>query len=148
MSAAEHVLSGLVFTNQHRDDGIEPLPLAAARLAASADGSLRYAMSRIDDSGKVPAAQLLDTLGWLPGDRVEIRVENSIIILRNDPYGAVSVARRRALLVPVAARRACGLKTGDGLLLAAAPQFNLIMAHPPAVLDKMMTLYHQSDVHD
>ncbi|MGH3757160.1 hypothetical protein [Actinophytocola sp.] len=148
MNAADHVISGLAFTEHpRRNERIEPLPLATARLAASTDGSLRYAISRIDGYGKVPAAQLLDSLGWHPGDRLTVAVERNIAIFQRDLTGVSTITRRRALVMPIATRRACGLTTGDSLLLAAAAQFDVIVAHPPAVLDKMMTLYHQSPDH-
>lgn len=144
MNSADHVISGLAFTEHlRRDERIEPLPLAAARLAASTDGSLRYAISRIDYAGAVPAAQLLDSLGWHPGDRLAVAVERNVAIFRRDLIGVSTITRRRALVVPVATRRACGVKTGDSLLLAAASEFGVVVLHPPAVLDKMMTLYHQ-----
>lgn len=148
MNAADHVISGLAFTEHlRRNERIEPLPLAAARLAASTDGSLRYAIGRIDYAGAVPAAHLLDSLGWCPGDRLAVAVERSVAIFRRDLTGVVTVTRRRALVVPVATRRACGLKTGDSLLLAAASEFGVVVVHPPAVLDRMMTLYHQAPHH-
>ena len=148
MNAADHVISGLAFTeHQRRNEPIEPLPLAAARLAASTDGSLRYAISRIDYAGAVPAAHLLDSLGWHPGDHLAVAVERNVAIFRRDLTGDVTVTRRRALVVPVATRRACGLKTGDSLLLAAATEFGVVVVHPPAVLDRMMTLYHQAPHH-
>lgn len=126
-----------------RDRPIEPLPLAAAQLAASADGSLRYAIGRIDHAGAVPAAQLLDRLAWRPGDHLAVAVTRNVAIFRLDPAGIASVTRRRALVMPVATRRACGLETGDSLLLAAASEFGVLVVHPPAVLDRMMKLYHQ-----
>lgn len=148
MKAADHVISGLAFTEHlPRNERVEPLPLAAARLAASTDGSLRYAISRIDDYGKVPAAHLLDSLGWHPGNRLAVAVDRNVAIFRRDLTGVSAITKRRALVVPVATRRACGLKAGDSLLLAAAAQFDVIIAHPPAVLDTMMTLYHQGPHH-
>lgn len=144
MSTADHVISGLAFTEHLcRNERIEPLPLAAVRLAASTDGSLRYSLSRIDFAGVVPAAQLIDSLGWQAGDRLAIAVERNVAMFRQDPVGIAAVSKRRALVVPVATRRACGLQAGDSLLLAAASEFSVIFVHPPAVLDKMMTLYHQ-----
>jgi hypothetical protein len=148
--SVDRVVAGLVFTEPVPPDRspLRPLPLAPARIAVPTDGSLRYSFGRLDESGKVPAARLLDLLGWHPGDRLAVGVERQVAIFTRDPVGIVAVARRHALVVPAVTRRACGLNAGDCLLLAAAERFEAIVVHPPAVLDKMMTLYHQGDDRD
>jgi bifunctional DNA-binding transcriptional regulator/antitoxin component of YhaV-PrlF toxin-antitoxin module len=143
--AAEQLLTSLVPTAQvERASFVEPLPLASPSSGSSVDGTLRYAVGRIDVSGSVPAASLLSLLEWHPGDRVGIVVRRGVAIARRDPTGQVAVTKRRALVIPVAARRACGICNQDSLLLAAAVEYDTVFVHPPSIVDKMMTLYHRS----
>lgn len=131
-----------------RAERIVPLPLAPARLALATDGSLQYAIGRIDESGKVPAAQILAGLGWHPGDRLAVTVQQGVALFQRDPAGPLTVSKRRALVIPASARRACGIKTADSLLLVGATDFDTVVVHPPIVLDTMVTLYHQQPDHD
>lgn len=148
MRTADQLVAGLVPPDRlRRAERIEPLPLARARLALTTDGSLRYAIGRVDESGKVPAAQILDELGWRPGDRLIVTVERGVAVFQRDPAGRLIVSKRRALVLPASTRRACGINTADSLLLVAAPNFATVVVHPPQVLDMMTTLYHQGDDH-
>lgn len=148
MRTADQLVAGLLPPDRlQRTECIEPLPLAPARLALATDGSLQYAIGRIDESGKVPAAQILDGLSWHPGDRLTVTVEHEVAVFQRDPSGPLTVSKRRALVIPASARRACGIKPADSLLLVAAMDFAIVVVHPPAVLDKMMTFYHQSNGH-
>lgn len=148
MRTVDHLVAGLLPPDRlRRTERIVPLPLAPARLALATDESLQYAIGRIDESGKVPAAQILDGLGWQPGDRFVVTVERGVAVYQRDPAGPLAVSKRRALVVPAFARRACGIKRADSLLLVAATDFAAVVVHPPSALDKMMTLYHQSQDH-
>ena len=148
MSAAHDLLAGLTPPRDRRaGQHIDLLPLAVPYPPASTQRTLQYAIGRIDESGAVPAAHILEGLGWQPGDRLTVRTEHGVVVLRRDPAGPVAVTRRRALVVPAAVRRACGIKTADSVLLAAATEGDTVVVHPPSVLDTMMTLYHQHHEH-
>lgn len=145
MKAAEHLIANLMPTDQlERVSGLaEPLPLASPERPAE-DGKLRYAIGRIDESGKVPAAQVLDALEWHAGDRVAVAVQRGVAIVRRDVNGPVAISKRRALIIPSAVRRACGILAPDTLLLAAAVDYDVVFVHPPSIVDAMMALYHRS----
>jgi hypothetical protein len=148
MRTADQLVAGLLPPDRlQRTERIVPLPLAPAQLALVTDGSLQYAISRIDDYGKVPAAQILDGLGWHPGERLAVTVERGVAVFQRDPIGSLTVSKRRVLLVPAPIRRACGIKATDSLLLVAAAEFATVVIHPPSVLDTMVTLYHQGHDH-
>ncbi|CRK56875.1 hypothetical protein [Alloactinosynnema sp. L-07] len=66
-------------------------------------------------------------------------------MIRFDSAGLHVVPKKRSLVIPVSARRACGIRPRDTLLLVAAPQFQVLLVHPPSVLDRMMTLYHSRE---
>lgn len=143
MSTADRILAGLVPPHElpSADHG-EPLPLAAMLIPTLSDGSLTYAVSRVDESGVVAATHVLERLGWRTGDRLAVTTVRNVIVMRRNRDGVQAVPKRRLLVIPAAARRACGIRTGDSLLLAAAVEVDTILIHPPAVLDQMMTLYH------
>ncbi|MFL6118766.1 hypothetical protein [Actinophytocola sp.] len=103
---------------------------------------MTYAISRVDESGVVAATHVLERLGWRTGDRLSVTTARNVIVVRRKPEGLQVVPKRRLLVIPAAVRRACGIRTGDSLLLAAAVEVDTVLIHPPAVLDKMMTLYH------
>jgi bifunctional DNA-binding transcriptional regulator/antitoxin component of YhaV-PrlF toxin-antitoxin module len=103
---------------------------------------LTYALSRIDESGAVAATHVLERLGWRTGDRLAVTTARNIVVVRRKRDGLQAVPKRPLLVIPAAARRTCGIRTGDSLLLAAAIEVDTVLIHPPAVLDKMMTLYY------
>jgi hypothetical protein len=144
MRTADQLVAGLLPPDRlQRTERIEPLPLAPTRLALMTDRSLQYAIGRVDKYGTVPAAHLLDELGWRPGIRIIVSVEHGVAVFQRDPAGPLTVSKRRTLVVPAYARRACGIRSADSLLLVAAPDFATLVVHPTSALDRMMTLYHQ-----
>ncbi|MGB3442750.1 MAG: hypothetical protein WBA97_28740 [Actinophytocola sp.] len=146
MDAAERLLASLTLPHQrHRTLRLEPLPLATALSSASIESTIRYTVGSIDESGKVPAAQVLESLGWQGGDRLSVTVQRGVVVLQHDPDGLVAVTKRRALVIPAAARRACGIRKADAVLIAAVVGFNTAVVHPQAIIDRMMALYHHSD---
>lgn len=118
------------------------MPIAAMVRPGVTDQSVIYAIGRVDESGKVAAAQIVDRLGWETGDRLAVTIVRGVVVFQRDREGLLSVPKKRTLTIPSAARRACGISPGDTLMLAATAEFETILVHPPAVLDKMMTLYH------
>ncbi len=144
MRTADQILAGLVPPAQlsaRRHD--ERLPLAAMLLPTLSDGSFIYTIARVDDSGAVSAAHVLDCLGWRTGDRLDVKTVRNVVVLQRRRAGLHAVPKKRALVIPAAARRACGIQTGDSLMLAADAELETVLIHPPAVLDKMMALYHE-----
>jgi bifunctional DNA-binding transcriptional regulator/antitoxin component of YhaV-PrlF toxin-antitoxin module len=147
MKAAEHLLATLLPNDQlERVWLVEPLPLASPERPAD-DGKLRYAIGRIDESGSVPAAYVLHALGWCAGDRLTITVRRGVAVVQRDANGQVAVSKRRAFVIPAAARRACGIRAQDALFLAAAVEHGVVFVHPPTIVDRMVTLYHRSGPH-
>lgn len=143
MDAAERLLASLTLPRErHRTSRLEPLPLATALSSASIESTIRYTVGSIDESGKVPAAQVLESLGWQGGDRLSVTVQRGVVVLQRDPDGLVAVTKRRALVIPAAARRACGIRKADAVLIAAVVGFNTAVVHPQVIIDRMMTLYH------
>lgn len=146
MRTADQVLAGLVPpdrlpTRDHED----PVPLADILRPALSDQSFRYSIARVDESGRVAVAQVLAYLGWRTGDRLTISTARDVVIVQRRSTGLHTVPEKRSLVIPASARRVCGIEAGDTVMLAAAAEFDIVLVHPSAVLDKMMAFYH-SDV--
>jgi hypothetical protein len=144
---ASKIVSALVPGQTTRvPDLPEPLPLAEVNLPPLPDGSMIYAMSRIDASGTLPATHSLNVLDWRAGDRLFICIAQNVVVLRRSARGLHVVPKKRSLVIPSIARQTCGIQAGDSLLLVAAPQHGVLLIHPTAVVDKMMRLYHESRI--
>jgi len=108
------------------------------------DGSMLYGIGRVDASGRVTDHEIVDALGWRPGDAVEVIVAPWAILMRTSPQGLVSVPRRPCIVIPVTVRRHRRIATGDQVLLAAAPDYGVVLVHTLSELDDMLTDYHSS----
>lgn len=128
-----------------KNDLAEPSPLTAMRLPTLSDGTLTYSAARVDSSGTVPAAQTLAKLRWHTGDRLAITTVREVVVISHDTSGLHSVPKKRSLIIPAVVRRACGIRPGDLVVLAAATELGILLIHPPTVLDMMMMLYHNTD---
>jgi hypothetical protein len=60
------------------------------------------------------------------------------------PDGLFSVPRRPCIIIPAHARRPHGIKPGDQVLIAAAPDYGLVLVYPLSALDEMISRYHSA----
>jgi bifunctional DNA-binding transcriptional regulator/antitoxin component of YhaV-PrlF toxin-antitoxin module len=97
-----------------------------------------YALSAVDKSGRVADRSIVRVLGWGPGTRLDIREQAGIIVARPAADGVHCVGDRGHLHLPLAVRRWCRLTAGDRVLLAADPATGVLVAHPLAVLDRLL----------
>lgn len=120
-----------------------PLPLAELALV-SRDAPTVYGMGRMDGSGRVAERAIVRALGWSPHDRCTISTTARSILLRRDPHGCHQPARTSCVVLPLPARRWCGLQPGHQVLLTALPEQALLVLHTCAALDEALTPYHHS----
>lgn len=120
-----------------------PLPLAALALV-SRDAPTMYGMGRMDASGRVAERAIVQALGWSRHDRCTISTTSRSILLRRDPHGCHQPARTSCVVLPLPARRWCGLQPGHQVLLTALPEQALLVIHTCAALDEALTPYHHS----
>jgi len=106
------------------------------------DLMVRYAVVRIDRSGRIKNKPIAQMLTWLPGERLDISMINDCLALRPASDGPLTMGRDHDLLLPAAVRHRCRVTPGEHLLLAAFPTHRLLLAHTPAALHRMLTLYH------
>ena len=64
------------------------------------------------------------------------------MLLTADPtVGPLAVSRQGRVHLPAAVRHACGIRPGDRLLLAAEPTDGVLVVHPLAALDAMVSRF-------
>jgi hypothetical protein len=106
------------------------------------DTSLRYGMGRVDTSGRVANGDIVEALSWQPGDKLEMILSHGAIVIRASPDGLFFVPRRPRIIIPARARRGCAIRPGDHVLLAAAPDYGIVIVYPLPVVDEMVARYH------
>jgi hypothetical protein len=97
-----------------------------------------YALSAVDKSGRVADRSIVRVLGWVPGTRLDIRERAGIILASAAADGVHRIGDRGHLHLPLAVRRWCRLTPGDRVLLAADRATGVLVAHPLAVLDRLL----------
>jgi hypothetical protein len=101
-----------------------------------------YGLAAVDCRGRVADRAVVHALGWTPGTRLDIRENRGLLVIRTDPHGVSRVTTQGHLRLPATVRHCCDLVPGDRVLLAADPERDLLIVHPPAALDDLLTPYH------
>lgn len=97
-------------------------------------------MTVFDPDGRIGERALFRLLGWSPGTRVEIGVndaEDAIVMRRAASGGGVVTASLR-LLVPARVRRWCGFGTREQVLVVAVPTLSALVVHGLEKLDLVL----------
>jgi hypothetical protein len=97
-----------------------------------------YGFGRIDESGRVADRTMTSALGWRPGDRLTLTAAAGVVIARRNPGGMVTMPAKPYLVIPAALRRRCGLRPGEGVLLAVFLAQNALAAYSFAVVDQAL----------
>jgi hypothetical protein len=145
-TTAQSVVSALVLPAV-RPASLQPVsPLRLAGLhRLPRDASMLYDIGRVDDSGRVACNEIIGELGWGRDTRLDVILTPRAIVIRAAPGGLFSTARRQCLLLPSHVRRPHGIKLGDHILLAAAPEHGLVLVYPLSALDDMISRYHSPE---
>ncbi|MBB4681851.1 AbrB/MazE/SpoVT family DNA-binding domain-containing protein [Crossiella cryophila] len=101
-----------------------------------------YGMGTIDTSGRIANRAVVEALGWLPGDRLEFRVESGTIVVQARPDGLAEMGRKPYVAIPAPVRHRCGLRCGDRALVVGCPANQTLVIHSVAVLDHMLCEHH------
>ncbi|MGV9295779.1 hypothetical protein [Amycolatopsis sp. NPDC003676] len=102
---------------------------------------MAYALGHIDRSGRISARTLLTNLGWSVGDHLDITALPDTLVLTRTPHGTHPVRSNQFVLLPHSARQAIGIRPGDTMLLAAAPAYDLLLAHAQSALAVMVSTH-------
>lgn len=126
-----------------KDARARTLPLPERR-PRSRGGPVQYRIAAVDHRGRMAEASLMRLLGWGPGEQVEVVEKSGIVLVHRHPRGSSSLTRRGHVQLPLATRRWCGVDAGDRLLLAAVPDFGVLLVHTMAALDDMVRSFHST----
>ena len=108
------------------------------------DASMLYDIRRVDGSGRVSSGDIIDALRWRPGSALDVIVTPRTIVIRTAPGGRLRVPQRPCIIIPSHARRPHGISPGDHVLIAAAPDYGLVLVYPLSALDEMISRYHSA----
>jgi len=86
-----------------------PLPLAA--LLEPREGSLLYAMTTVDQSGRIADRSVIRSMSWQASVRLDVYEQQGLIIVRPDNRGSQAVNGRGFLAIPAAIRRWCAYRS-------------------------------------
>jgi bifunctional DNA-binding transcriptional regulator/antitoxin component of YhaV-PrlF toxin-antitoxin module len=106
-----------------------------------------YDIGRVDGSGRV-ASSVINALHWRPGSKLDVILTPRTIVIRAAPGGQFRVPRRPCIVIPSHARRPHGIRPGDHVLVAAAPDYGLVIVYPLSALDEMISRYHSAQRED
>jgi hypothetical protein len=108
------------------------------------DTSMLYGIGRVDTSGRVANGGIVEAVRWRSGDKLEMIFSQGVVVIRASPDGLFSVPCRPRIIIPATARRRCAIRPGDHVLLAAAPDYGIVIVYPLPVVDEMITRYHSA----
>jgi len=101
-----------------------------------------FGMCWIDPTGRIADGTVTKSLGWTPGTRIGFTIRNGLIVAAVDETGRRKLDDRSHLWLPVNIRRACRLYGRERVLLAALPDRQRLIIHPPATLDQLTAAVH------
>lgn len=120
-----------------------PVPLASLHQLPH-DTSMLYDILRVDVSGRIGNHEIVEALHWRPGDNLETFLTQGAIVIRVSADGLFRLPQRRRIIIPAAARRRYGIRPADRVLVAAAPDYGIVIVYPLSTLDEMITRYHSA----
>jgi bifunctional DNA-binding transcriptional regulator/antitoxin component of YhaV-PrlF toxin-antitoxin module len=142
-TTADHILAAISLPTTEPPRRISsPLPLIQLS-ALPRDRSMRYAIARLDPSGRISDQATLTALGWNPGDRLDAAVLEGILLIRRSSIGTAAVCTKGRILIPANARHRARLTPGD-VFIAAAPTTGLALIHGLWCLDRMLALHYRA----
>jgi hypothetical protein len=104
--------------------------------------SFYYALTPIDNRGRLADRSPIRAVGWPPGQSITISVVQETIIAISRSDGAELITRQGHLRLPARIRHACRLTPGARLLIAAAPAKNFIAAYTMPLLETILLKHH------
>ncbi|RKT87307.1 hypothetical protein SAMN05421805_102273 [Saccharopolyspora antimicrobica] len=146
---AEQIITGLVPPPKIADSGSSPeagtgerrsLPLPV--ITRRRELLTTYGMTRVDASGRIPAAPVLHALEWPPGLSLTVRVVLGAVVLQPDPGGVHRLPSTQRIKVPATARAECGLRASDVVVLVADPQRGMLLIYPLVTVDEVLAQRH------
>jgi bifunctional DNA-binding transcriptional regulator/antitoxin component of YhaV-PrlF toxin-antitoxin module len=106
--------------------------------------TLLLGTARLDRSGRIHERTLFRALGWGPGHELAINTVDEMIVIRSVPGGRHRIDDRRALALPAAVRRMCGIAIGPPVVLVAAVPEQTVLIHPAITVTRLLAAHHRT----
>jgi hypothetical protein len=143
--AAEAIVGALSLPEaDHPRKPPQPFPLSRLRLLPR-ETSMLYDIGRIDSSGRIISVRILSALSWRPGDGLDVAFVPGAVVMRQSADGHLRMPQRPRITVPASMRHALDVTPLDYVLLAAAPQYQLLIIYAMRTMDDMLVTFH-SDI--
>ena len=141
-AAAEAIVGALSLPEaEHPRKPPQPFPLSRLCLLPR-ETSMLYDIGRIDRSGRVISVRILSALSWRPGDGLDVALAPGAVVMRLSADGHLRMPHRPRIAVPASMRHALGVTPQDYVLLAAAPQYQLLIIYAMRTMDDMLVAFH------
>jgi hypothetical protein len=101
-----------------------------------------YALSVVDNSGRIADRSIVRMLGWVPGTRLEVHERAGLIVVYPAADGVHCISERAFLKLPLTVRRWCRIHPGDRVLVAAHAATGVLVVHPPTRLHSLLADAH------
>ncbi|WP_203919735.1 hypothetical protein [Rugosimonospora africana] len=103
----------------------------------------RYAVTSVDDDGRLADRSILTFLGWAPGQPIDLAIEpGPIVDVRLN--GNTAINSRGFLRIPLPLRRRCGIAPRDRVLVAAYQRPQELLIIPMSTADDLVRAYRRS----
>lgn len=143
-TAAQDIVAALALPlSPTSAEPLRPLPLFDLR-QLSRDTTMLYGVGPVDASGRVKNSDIVRALGWQPGDKLEVIPGLGGIVILSSPGGLFTVPLKPCIVIPAAARRIHDIQPGDHVLLAAAPEYSVVIVHTRQAMNEMLARYHSA----
>jgi len=143
-TAAQDIVAALALPlSPASAEPLRPLPLADLHQLPR-DTTMLYGVGRVDVSGRVSNRDIVRALGWQSGDKLEVIPALGGIVILSSPDGLLSVPFKRYIVIPAAVRRLHNIEAGDHVLLAAAPEYGIVIVHTRQAMNEMLARYHSA----
>ncbi len=93
-----------------------------------------HGFARLDECGRVRDAIVMASLGWSSGDEVSFELGDERVVIKRGE-GLHRIDARGRLALPETIRKALGLGAGDGVLLSASSNDDLLVVVPARLCD-------------
>jgi hypothetical protein len=140
-SIADHIAAALCSAETETCTQGSGLPLAQLLLPTPTP-SLYFALTPIDDRGRLAERSPIRTLGWPPGQPITISVLQETVVVISQPTGAESITRQGHLRLPAHVRHLCRLTPGTRLLMAAGPGPGILVGYTMPLLESILLKHH------
>jgi bifunctional DNA-binding transcriptional regulator/antitoxin component of YhaV-PrlF toxin-antitoxin module len=143
-TAAQEIVAALALPlTPASPEPLRPLPLISLH-QLSRDTTMRYGVGPVDASGRVKNSEIVRALGWQPGDKLEVVPGLGGIVIFSSPDGLFTVPVKPCIVIPATARRIHDIHPGDHVLLAAAPDYSVVIIHTRQAVNEMLARYHSA----